>query len=225
MSQPQTGGEPPYAKHLSRIIRPFANFDFFFIQGIRERAVRSMHLPAGGRVLDLGCGGGGSFTHLREAVGASGEVVGVDISPQSCINARRRVRSNGWQNVRVIEEAAGSAALPGDCDGALMFAAPDVYASEAALANILPSLRPHARIVIFGAKLSNHWMGRLLNPFFLFMCRKLSPGTPLPDAAPWRALAAHVDELVTEELFFGSMFLASGTLREISGSPANIRRQ
>lgn len=208
-----TDGEPPYAKHLSRLVRPFANFDFFFIKSVRDKAVRALQLRAGDQVLDLGCGGGGSFSYLASAVGASGSVVGIDISPQSCTNARRRIAGNGWNNVFVIEASADRVELPGHYDAALMFAAPDVYARETALANILPCLKDCGRVAIFGAKLSARPMGRLLNPFFLFMCRRLSPATPLPDQAPWALLATRLEDLKVEELFFGSMFLACGTVR------------
>lgn len=205
--------EPPYAKHLSRLIRPFANFDFFFIKSVREKAVRGLRLRTGDRVLDLGCGGGGSFPYLVRAIGASGKVVGVDLSPGSCINARRRASRNGWTNVDVIEAPAEQADLSGRYDGALMFAAPDIYASEPALANVLPSLKEGARIAIFGARLSTGLGGRVLNPFFRFMCRTLSPSTPLPTAAPWTLLSNRLEDLDVQEFFFGSMFLACGTLK------------
>lgn len=206
--------EPLYAKHLARLVRPFPNFDFVFIKPIREKAVKALQLKPGGRVLDLGCGSGGSFPFLIKAVGCTGKVVGVDISPQSCVNARRRVSSNGWTNVEVVEAPAEGVDLSGQYDGALMFAAPDVYASEPAMANILPFLKGRARIAIFGAKLSGGRLSKLLNPFFLFMCRKLSPATPVPDEAPWAVLATRLDELEIQEFFFGSMFLACGTLKQ-----------
>ena len=206
--------EPPYARHLGRLIRPFSNFDFFFIKNVREQAVQSLHLGFGEQVLDLGCGAGGSFPYLVKAVGSTGRVIGVDISPQSCINARRRVDSNGWKNVDVIEASVESVELSGRYDGALMFAAPDVYATEAALANMLPYLKVGARIAFFGARLSDGRFSKLLNPFFLFMCYKLSPRTPLPDAAPWALLASRLEDLDVQEVFFGSMFLACGTLKD-----------
>ena len=92
---------PPYARYLVRLIRPFPDFDVFFIKSLRQRAVHLLQLMPGDRVLDTGCGPGGSFPYLLDAVGPSGEVVGVEISPEIAINARKRIEKNGWNNVRV----------------------------------------------------------------------------------------------------------------------------
>lgn len=65
---------------LTRLLRPFPDFDFGFIKPVRARAVSALRLHEGNRVSDLGCGPGGSLPFLRAAVGASGDVVGVEIS-------------------------------------------------------------------------------------------------------------------------------------------------
>jgi len=46
--------------------------------------------PAGGRILDVGCGTGASLEGLAEAVGDNGEVVGLDISEGMLEEARSR---------------------------------------------------------------------------------------------------------------------------------------
>jgi ubiquinone/menaquinone biosynthesis C-methylase UbiE len=150
---------PLYARLLVRLIRPFPNFDFFFIKSVRQKAVRLLQLRPGDRVLDAGCGPGGSFPYLVEAVGHSGQVVGLEISPETAINARRRIEENGWSNVQVIEADANDVSLEGKFDGLLMFAAPDVYASLQALAQIVPCLKSDARVVVFGGKLSRRPVG------------------------------------------------------------------
>ena len=204
---------PPYFRYLVRVIRPFPDFDFAFIKPLRAKAVALLELAPGARVLDLGCGPGGSLPYLRQAVGPSGEVVGVEISPDVVVNARRRVARHRWGNVNVVEAAAETVALAGAFDGALMFGAPDVYGSEEALANVLPRLRPHARIVIFGAKTSRRRAGWVLNGLLRSVFPKLSfRTTPVPDHEPWRLLATRLDSLTVEEYFFGSMFLAAGSL-------------
>jgi|SRR5215470_263360 len=77
---------PPYFRYLARLIRPFPDFDFSFIRPVRQKAVELLNLRHGDRVLDLGCGPGGSFPYLVAAVGPSGQVVGVEISPEVTIS-------------------------------------------------------------------------------------------------------------------------------------------
>jgi hypothetical protein len=144
-------------------------------------------------------------------------VVGVEISPEISINARRRIEKNGWRNVDVIEAAAQEVHLTGTFDGLLMFAAADVYASEEALANIFPHLNEKARVAAFGAKLSNSRLGRILNPFLRMLFNLSFSTTPRPDYEPWRILAKRVENLNVEEYFFGLMFLTSGSVVATNG--------
>jgi SAM-dependent methyltransferase len=208
---------PPYG-HLARLIRPFPDFDPAFIKPVRQRAVELLNLKEGNRVLDVGCGPGGSFPYLVYAVGQSGQVVGVEISLEISINARRRIEKNRWRNVQVIEAAGQDVHLTGTFDGLLMFAAADVYASEEALANIFPHLRANARVVAFGAKLSRNRLGAILNPVLRMLFSLSFSTTPRPDHEPWRILAKRVEHVDIEEYFLGLMFLASGSVATMNGS-------
>jgi SAM-dependent methyltransferase len=201
---------PPYG-HLARLLRPFPDFDPFFIKPVRQKAVELLDLKEGDRVLDVGCGPGGSFPYLVRAVGKSGQVVGVEISPEISINARRRIEKNGWRNVEVIDASAQEVRLTGTFDGLFMFAAADVYASEEALENIFPHLNEKARVAAFGAKLSSSRLGKILNPFLRMLFNLSFSTTRRPDYEPWRSLAKRVEKLNVEEYFFGLMFLTSGS--------------
>jgi len=202
---------PPYFRCLVHLIRPFPNFDFFFIRPLRQKAVRLLQLKPGERVLDVGCGPGGSLPYLVDAVGPSGEVVGVEISPEVAINARRRIEKNRWRNVLVIEADARTVKLQGKFAGALMFAAADVYASPQALANLFPSLKDDARIVAFGAKLSDRRSGKVLNPLLRSLWKLSFSSTPAVNYEPWAPLKDSMDELHFQEYFLGCMFLAWGS--------------
>jgi precorrin-6B methylase 2 len=205
---------PRYARAILRVTRPFPDFDIAFIGPLRREAVRLLRLAEGHRVLDAGCGMGGSFAELARAVGPSGAVVGVEISPETVVNARRRIVKNGWKNVEVVEAPAESVRLTGTFDGLLMMGAPDVYGSSDALANLLPHLKDGARIVLFGAKTSSSRLGVILNPLLKRAFKTFSfSTTPAPDANPWRLVAPHVQGLEIEERARGAMFLASGTYR------------
>lgn len=163
-------------------------------------------------MLDVGCGSGGSFPFLVRAVTSSGEVVGVEISPQSTVSAERRIASNRWGNVKVIEASAQKVRLQGAFDGLLMFAAADVFASDEALVNICPHLKENARIVAFGAKLSGHPFGRMFNPLLKMLFKLSFSTTPGPDYEPCETLGRYVKGLEVEEHFAGLMFLASGSV-------------
>lgn len=215
-----TSATPLYFRLVLWLLRPFPDFDFGFIKPVRARAVELLDLHAGQRVLDVGCGPGGSLPYLRAAVGPTGAVVGVEISPAVAALAQRRIKRHGWPNVTLEIAPAQSVALSGHYDGLHMFAAPDVFASEQALGNLLPRLRVGARVVFFGAKTSSGRFGWLLNPFLRLAFPKLTfATTPVPNAEPWRPIAPHLKDLVVQELFFGWMFLASGTFAE-PGSPS-----
>jgi SAM-dependent methyltransferase len=89
---------PRYTWLLSR----YPSFLASFIRPFREVAVRRLCLEPGSRVLDVGCGTGSSFPFLVQAVGADGEVVGVEISPDLAAIARKRIsRGNPW---RLLED-------------------------------------------------------------------------------------------------------------------------
>jgi SAM-dependent methyltransferase len=204
---------PLYGRLLGALVRPFPDFDFSFIKPVRQKAVDLLKLKAGDRVLDVGCGPGGSFPFLVDALGPSGQVVGVEISKDHSNLARRRIAKNRWKNVELVEAAAQNVRLTGPFDGLLMFAAADVYASNEALGNILPHLKDTACVVVFGAKLSRHSLGRVLNPFLKLLFNLSFSTTPRPDYEPWQMLATNLERLDVKEYFFGLMFLASGRVR------------
>lgn len=194
------------------LIRPFPNFDFSFIKPVRRRAVELLKLQPGDRVLDAGCGTGGSFPFLVDAVGTSGQVVGIEISTETCANTQRRIESNRWKNLDLVNAPAQSAELTGKFDGLLMFAAPDVYTSEEALDHIFPYLKDNARIVFFGAKVPDTRRGKALGRFLQGIFSKISTDAPHIEPAPWHTLEKRIGKIEVKEYFFGLMFLASGSL-------------
>jgi ubiquinone/menaquinone biosynthesis C-methylase UbiE len=65
-----------------------------------RRTVARLQLPAGARVLDLCCGTGASALPAARAVGPTGSVLGVDLTPALIVQARDRAAAEGLPQTR-----------------------------------------------------------------------------------------------------------------------------
>jgi SAM-dependent methyltransferase len=204
---------PPYFRYTIRLLSRFPNFDQPWIGSLRKKAVQLLHLPEGGRVLDVGCGTGASFPYLREAVGPMGEIVGVEISADVGRAAEKRINVNRWSNVQVVVGDARTVALKGRFDGMILFGAPDVYASAVALANLRPYLRDNARFVAFGTKLTKRRFGAAPNALVKSLMRLSFESTPKLNFEPWAAMKVYSNDIQVQEFLHGCFFLVSGVVQ------------
>ncbi len=217
MSKRET--EKPTISSYTWFLSRHPDFMSSFIHPIRQEAVQHLELKPEDRVLDIGCGTGASFPYLIQAVGNSGEVVGVEISPAMAAEARKRVANNGWSNIRVLQESAQTVKLTGRFNGLLLFAVQEVVTSPSALDHLLPYLKDGTRIVTFGAKLLPGCRGMVFNPFFSLFTRKLLLPTTAPiDDRPWHLLEERVGKMDSEAHADGLMYLAWGTVHTIDTS-------
>jgi hypothetical protein len=110
-------------------------------------------------------------------------------------------------------------------DGLVMFAAPDVYASPEAVANLFAHLKPNARVVVFGAKLSHHRLGALPNSILPILMRLSFTTTPALDDGPLSAMADRIADVHMLEYMFGCMFLAWGSVVSYGGEDRRPERR
>lgn len=80
-------------------------------QSVNNRLVELAGARAGQRVLDIATGSGEPALTAARAVGESGQVVAVDMSPAMLALARERIDSAGLRNVELIESDAESIVL------------------------------------------------------------------------------------------------------------------
>jgi len=133
----------------------------------------------GDRVLDVGCGSGGTTREAaRRAPG--GEAVGVDLSSAMLGVARRAAEREGLRNVRFVQADAQVHPFPaGSFDvvisrtGAMFFADP-----VAAFTNIGRALVGGGRLVLLV------WQTPAANEWFSEIAGSLAPGRPLPTPPP-----------------------------------------
>jgi demethylmenaquinone methyltransferase/2-methoxy-6-polyprenyl-1,4-benzoquinol methylase len=72
----------------------------------RTRALQLLPAIVGASVLDLACGTGQNFPFLAARIGASGKIIGVDISSGMLKRARLRAARGGMKNVSLLHFAA-----------------------------------------------------------------------------------------------------------------------
>lgn len=121
---------------------------------------------SGERVLDIGCGGGGTTIAIAHAVAPDGGVLGIDISPDLTAASTRRASDAGVGNIGFICADASSLQLP-DAPfdrlfsrfGSMFFAEP-----HQAFANLRVLLRPGARIdlAVWAPPRDNLWMMEMM---------------------------------------------------------------
>ncbi|HVL19740.1 MAG TPA: methyltransferase domain-containing protein [Amaricoccus sp.] len=175
-----TGPGQNWARHQAELDQNHAE--------ITERLVAACAVRPGERVLDVGCGAGGSTFRLAAAAGEGGHVEGLDISEPLLAYAERRRAELGLTNVSfAVGDAQTAPLVPGRHDlvtsrfGMMFFADP-----AAAFANLARSLRPGGRMVFVA------WAGPEENPWFavpqraavarLGQAARVAPDAPGPTA-------------------------------------------
>lgn len=116
----------------------------------RSAIVASLGLAPGDRIADIGAGTGFFTALFDEAVGPSGGVFAVEISPGFLAHLRERAVREGLASVRVVEANDRSVALPKDSIDVAFLC--DVYHHfefpEQTLASIRRALRPGGTLVL-----------------------------------------------------------------------------
>jgi demethylmenaquinone methyltransferase/2-methoxy-6-polyprenyl-1,4-benzoquinol methylase len=194
---------------LARLI-PFFDWLFFQPPGFRRKAVERLELKPGGHVLEIGCGTGRNLPFLSDAVGPSGRVYGVDLSPGMLAKATELCKRNRWSNVELIEGDAAEYRAPVPLDGVMFGLSYNTMPHHlTVLREAWSQLRPGGRLVIMDAKLPPGLGGRLILPFSLWLMKNTMLGNPL--IKPWEDLGRLTDTLQMEQFMFGSWYICHGT--------------
>lgn len=180
----------------------------------RRRGVAALGLRPGDTVLEVAVGTGRNLPYLVDAVGPTGTVIGVDLSPGMLREAAKMVERRGWRNVRLIEGDATELELASDLDAILFSLAWSVIpAPVTALSRIWDRLRPGGRLAVMEISLAETRLRPLLAPIARQL-NKLGPGRA--DARPWDDLAPF-GEVVTDR-FLDLFYVCSVEKRGTSAS-------
>jgi SAM-dependent methyltransferase len=147
--------------------RWLANLDRFesMMEPVGDALLMHAGFEVGERVLDIGCGGGGTTFAIARAVAPSGHVLGLDVSPVLVAEARRRVRAQAAQGIDfVVADASCDTPVGAPFDrvfsrfGVMFFGdAPKAFSHISSL------VKPGGRFdfACWTALAENPWMGAL----------------------------------------------------------------
>jgi SAM-dependent methyltransferase len=161
-----------------------ANIDRFesMIAPVGEAFLKRAAFRPGERVIDIGCGGGGTSIAIGAEVAPDGSVLGLDISPDLIAFATTRAATAGAANVSFVQADASAATPPGapfdrlfSRFGSMFFAEPG-----AAFGNLKSLIRPGGRadLAVWAPARDNLWIAAMMG----VLGRHLELPAPVPRA-------------------------------------------
>ncbi len=144
---------------------PFYDATHAWSMPYRQTARLALGIRTGDRVLDLACGTGLNFAHLRQLVGQTGSILGVDLTPAMLDVARHRISRAGWKNVTVREADAAHLPFPdASFDKVICTYALSIIPDDAeAVAEMKRMLIPGGRLASLEVQIAHPWLSRLLH--------------------------------------------------------------
>ena len=169
---------------------------------IRARAIRCLPISAGDTAIELGCGTGRNFAHLRRAVGSRGQLIGVEFSPgmfARAVDFTRRQRLDVElvkQDIALYRTPPANLVLLSLCYHTLEY-------PMQTLARIWDSLKPGACLAIIDGKQPN-FAEKLIRPFGERVLEAIFMGDA--DLKPWENLA-RLGPMQMKEFVFGAYYV------------------
>ena len=193
------------------------------IEALRMRVLHELDLQPGDTVFDVACGTGPMLPLLARAVGAAGQVVGVELSPEMAALARRRIDDFVFgDRIRVAQCPVEQFESEHKADALLLCYAHDVLQSPAAIDRLLVLSKPGARVAMVGMKTLPWFWGWPVNCFNLYRARRYLTTYAGLDR-PWRLLEARGADLrETDTALWGSAYITVGRLAGATAQAAPV---
>lgn len=184
------------------------------IEPLRALAIEKLAVVAGEAVVDVACGTGATTVTLARAVGASGCVVGIELSPHMAVIAQQRLSAAGFAQARIEVAAVHQAQLAEQADAFLFSFTHDVLQHPEALVALVRMAKPGARYAVLGMRSLPWWWGWPVNLFVMWRARHyLTTFHGL--GAPWARLEAVSNDFkLIGSWHAGTSYIAVGTFSE-----------
>lgn len=200
-----------------------ANYDYtanlYYLFGYREWAYRriaiqALKLQTGDTVLELACGTGINFPLFQRYIGPSGRIIGVDITDAMLEQAKKRVATQGWKNVSLIQHDAPTYKIPSDVNAVFSSYALSIFPdTKRVLTNIANSLTTEGRLTLIELQIPKFWHWRLASAAVALM-KPFAVTEEWVARRPWKTIRNTINEkfdnVEVTEHFFGLTYIISG---------------
>jgi ubiquinone/menaquinone biosynthesis C-methylase UbiE len=210
---PHDSHAPALAQYRRRA--PYYDLELALFEPARRIAIERLAMKPGDVVIDVGCGTGLSFALLLDVIGAEGQIIGIEQSPDMLQRARKRVQEHGWANVALIQGAAEDADIAAATrrtpDVALFHFTHDILREPLAVANVVRQIKPGGRVVACGLQWADLWAWPL--NIFVLGAALHSVSSLRGLDRPWSLLEDHIESLQVDSIVAGAIYVASGAVK------------
>lgn len=179
------------------------------IEHRRKQLIKSMALPKGGTVVDLGTGTGVNLKLLAQAVGETGRVIGVDLSPGMLAKARAKIEH--LPNVELVECDSRSFEFPVGLAGVIStFSLEFVPEYDVVIERATRAMPGGAPLALMGLKYPEQWPDWMAAAGIWFN-RSFGVTKDHKDFKPWIAAEKYCQAAIFKELYAGSAYMWLGS--------------
>jgi len=180
------------------------------LNAYRRRGIQALRLQPGDTVVEIGCGTGANMAALGAAIGPTGTIVGVDVSPEMLDRAHARIRREGWRNVTLVQADAATYAFPAGVNAILStYALTLVPSYDDVIRRGAEALAPGGRVVVVDFKAPRSWPEPLQHAVVPLL-RPFGVTRGLRTRHPWESLTRYLNLVIMEERYFGMTYIAPG---------------
>jgi ubiquinone/menaquinone biosynthesis C-methylase UbiE len=196
-----------------------ARYDFtanlYYFIGFREAKYRRMCVSAlglrpGDTAVEIGCGTGLNFRYVRQFIGDTGQLIGVDLTDAMLERAESRARKNGWKNIRLVHSDAAEYEFPANVNAVFStFALTLVPEYRSVIERASHALVEGGRFALLDFKKPERWPLWVVK-LGVAITRPFGVTLDLAERRPWDVMGSCFRIVAVDDLYGGFAYLAVG---------------
>lgn len=189
--------------------------NLYYLIGFREAKYRKLGVSAlglrpGDTAVEIGCGTGLNFRYVRQYVGDTGQLIGVDLTDAMLKRAESRARKNGWKNIQLVHSDAAEYEFPANVNAVFStFALTLVPEYRSVIERASHALVEGGRFALLDFKKPERWPLWVVK-LGVAITRPFGVTLDLAERRPWDVMRSCFRIVTVDDLYGGFAYLAVG---------------